>query len=430
MPRSGRAVRREAGQALVIMVLSLFALIGMAGLVIDIGSAWANQRAVQNGADAASEAGAIILAQRLAGATEPAGGWDAAVSGAVAGSAAANGITVNGAYYTDICGIPLTAAGAASLNGDGSYRFGTAKAVGSGLPTDTGSTPDCPSGTVGPIAGVIVLGQRDVATYFSGIFGLYSIPIGSQATAATGFLQESCAAATDEACAVIPVAIPVKQVQCDGRNNAVLSEFDWSADGVTIYKVPLCSNSPGNVGWLDWDPPAGGVNELEQSILNPDNPAIVLPSWNYVTSTGNINSGQVEDALRTYDGMVVRVPQFDLTCNPGPNGAPVNTAPQINTPPNFGCPAGDLGGNGNNQWYRIPSFANFRLCISTDPGCAALGADHGTYLQGNNTICDTGNGATSCLIGRFESIIDTGTIGPGVGGGNGNSKTIGVQLIK
>jgi hypothetical protein len=430
VPTSARRPRHEAGQALVILVLSLFALIGMAGLVIDVGSAWANHRGVQNGADAAAEAGAIVLARRLAGATQPAGGWDDEVSGAIEGSAAANGITVNGAYYTDICGIPLTAAGGPSLNADGSYRFATAQEVGTGLPADTGSTPDCPSGTVGPIAGVIVLGQRDVQTYFSSIFGLNTIPIGSQATAATGFLQESCAAATDEACEVIPVAIPVKQVTCDGTNDAVLSPYNWSADGVTIYKVPLCSNSPGNVGWLDWTPTGGGVSELEQEILNPNSPAITLPSWNYVTATGNINSGQVEAALRSYDGLVVRVPQFDLTCNPGPNVTPNSTQPAINTAPNYGCPAGDLGGNGSNQWYRIPSFANFRLCISTDPGCAAIGADHGAYIQGINTICDTGNGATGCLIGRFESIIDSGTIGPGVGGGTGNSKSIGVQLIK
>ena len=251
----------------------------MAGLVIDVGSAWANQRGVQNGADAAAEAGAIVLARRLAGATEPAGGWDAEVDGAIAGSAATNDIDREWRLLHRHLRDPAHARpAAASLNPDGSYQFGTAQEVGHGLPADTGSTPDCPSGTVGPIAGVIVLGQRDVPTYFSGIFGLHSIPIGSQATAATGFLQESCAAATDEACAVIPVAIPVKQVTCDGSNNAVLSPFNWSADGVTIYKVPLCSNSPGNVGWLDWTPPGGGTPELEAEILHSTNPAITLPA--------------------------------------------------------------------------------------------------------------------------------------------------------
>ena len=47
----------------------------------------------------------------------------------------------------------------------------------------------------------------------------------------------------------------------------------------------------------------------------------------------------------------------------------------------------------------------------------------------NKAECDTGNGATSCLVGKFVDILATGTVGPGVGSGTG-SKTIGVQLIK
>ncbi len=126
------------------------------------------------------------------------------------------------------------------------------------------------------------------------------------------------------------------------------------------------------------------------------------------------------------------MPQFDLTCNPGPNNDPDSSVPAINTAPNFGCPAGDLGGNGSNQWYRIPSFAHFRLCDASNARCLAIGADHGAYISGNSgrDICDTGNGATSCLIGTFESVIRTGTIGAGFGGGTGNSKTVGIQLIK
>jgi hypothetical protein len=48
---------------------------------------------------------------------------------------------------------------------------------------------------------------------------------------------------------------------------------------------------------------------------------------------------------------------------------------------------------------------------------------------GNAAECDTGNGATSCLVGKFTNILSTGTVGPGVGSGTG-SKALGVQLIK
>ena len=47
----------------------------------------------------------------------------------------------------------------------------------------------------------------------------------------------------------------------------------------------------------------------------------------------------------------------------------------------------------------------------------------------NKTECDTGNGATSCLVGKFIDILSSGTVGPGVGAGAGN-KALGVQLIR
>jgi hypothetical protein len=273
--------------------------------------------------------------------------------------------------------------------------------------------------------------RRDIPTYFARVLGINTMPVGALTTAAAGFLQESCAASDSEWCGLLPMAMPVNQVSCDGNNNVVNTGNQWSSDGQTVYKVPLCSNGPGNVGWLDWTPTGGGTNELIDQVESPTNGAVPLPSWQYITSTGNPNANGLEAAIRAYDGQIVLVPQFDLTCNPAHNGTPDNTAPAINTGPGFGCPAGDLGGNGSNQWYRIPSFAHFRLCEPADAACQAAGAPFGAYLNGNNTsVCDTGNGATSCLVGKFESIVRTGTIGAGVGGGTGNSKAVGVQIIK
>ena len=72
---------------------------------------------------------------------------------------------------------------------------------------------------------------------------------------------------------------------------------------------------------------------------------------------------------------------------------------------------------GVNQWYRIPQFAAFLL-------------EH-AYINGNDKAhCDTGNGATSCLIGKFVNFITTGTVGPGIGGGTTDGAIIGTQLIK
>lgn len=119
-----------------------------------------------------------------------------------------------------------------------------------------------------------------------------------------------------------------------------------------MLTVPLCKGAPGNVGWLDWDLPAGGAAEIVCSIVNPDDPPIILPSWQYVAQTGNTNGGGnctdldtrinytgVEEALRKYNGQVVLIPQFDNICrtsNADPD--PDSKVPTINTAPNYGAP--------------------------------------------------------------------------------------------
>jgi hypothetical protein len=61
------------------------------------------------------------------------------------------------------------------------------------------------------------------------------------------------------------------------------------------------------------------------------------------------------------------------------------------------------------------------------PECNGLS---GAYISGSNQAeCDTGSGATSCLVGKFVDIMSSGTVGAGYGSGTGN-KAIGIQLIK
>jgi hypothetical protein len=278
---------------------------------------------------------------------------------------------------------------------------------------------------------VLVLGRKIVPAYVAGAIGIRQFQVTTRATAVAGYLQGYCDATEGKYCALLPVAMPVNIIQCNGSNKPTDTGTPWTFN--VVYKIPLCQSSPGNVGWLDWDPPAGGIGEVVCSILTADNPAIDLPSWQYVTATGNSNGGggscgmTLEEALRTYEGEVVLAPQFDLTCNPSHNGTPDSTSPGVITAPNYGCPSGDLGGNGTNQWYRMPSFAFMQLCGPTVAGCGGL---HAAYISGSNAAtCDTGNGATSCIVAIFKHIMATGTVGAGVGSGTG-SKAVGVQLIK
>ena len=432
--------RSAAGQALVLMALALVALLAMVGLVIDGGSAWANQRITQNGSDAAAEAGAVIMAERFGGAAVPVGGWDAAVKDAITANAAANGIsvtsavsaTVISAYYTDICGVPLAPDGSAALNADNTYNLAAADQVGSGsLPAFASSTPDCPSRISGPAAGVLVLGHKSMATSFANVVGITTLNISTQSTAAAGVLQGTCDASQGEACALLPVAIPVNIVSCANNGAAIPGTGPWLPDPV-VSVVPLCkNNADGNVGWLDWGNGTNhGTANLITEITTPNNPAIALPSWQDVTATGNVNSQGVQDALAKYFGQIVMIPMFDLTCGPKHNETPDQT--QIsNQAANYGClnaTTNDMPGSGTGAWYRIPSFAYFRLCISSDTACGGL---DGAYVNGSapNGVCG-GNGGTGCLVGQFVHIIKTGTIGPGVGGSTGNSTAVGVQLIK
>ena len=400
-------LKQQAGQALVLMVLAMVAVISGMALIIDGGNAWAQQRITQSGNDAASEAGTIVLAKYNAGQTAPALGWDAAVLAAINVSATSNGITVpvdaatgrRAAFYTDICGTLLRP------NGTKATSAADAAFVGGGtLPTNNHTDPDCPSGLVGPVAGVQVSAARVFDTFVSRIMGITTFTATTNATAVTGLLQD-CSA--EQGCIVLPVTAPVTVVTCDGTGEAENTATEWPRNVRVV--VPLCKNNPGNVGWLDWTPKGGGTRELENSILHPDNPPISLPSWQYVTSTGDVNSKMIEDALNTYIDKDVMFPMFDLTCAADPDISQVKVAPD------YGCP--DIGGHGSNQWYRFPKFSVFHL--------------ERAYVNGNNKpACDTGNGATSCLIGVFVDFVTTGTVGPGVGGGSTAGGVTGVQLIR
>lgn len=60
--------RDERGQALVVMVGVMLLSIALLAVIIDGGNVITQQRATQTGSDSTAEAGAIVLASRLAGA--------------------------------------------------------------------------------------------------------------------------------------------------------------------------------------------------------------------------------------------------------------------------------------------------------------------------------------------------------------------------
>jgi len=178
--------RRETGQAIVVMVVAIVLALAMVATIVDGGNVLAQQRVAQNGADATAESGAVMLAERLAGASAPSGGWDLNIATRLAQTATANNMTVEAAYYTDICGIPLQLDGSGAINLDRTENLAVALQVGNGthaLPGGTATAPDCPNRLVGPVAGVLVVARKDVGTYVAGAIGIRSFRVNTRATA-------------------------------------------------------------------------------------------------------------------------------------------------------------------------------------------------------------------------------------------------------
>jgi Putative Flp pilus-assembly TadE/G-like len=407
------------GQSLVLMVIGLTAIIIAVALTIDGGNAMAQQRAVQNGTDGGAIAGAVALGNHQSCAFNScAGPTDGDVKAAIDAAAADNNaetlpILVAGAWYTDVCGTLL------KPDGTQANDLGEAAEVGvDGIPPDIGNSANCSTASLasGPPAGVHVLGHVDSPTYIASAIGISTFAIDTQATAVSTY--GACGAA--QGCGLLPIGIPTDITTCDG-GDPVHTGIPWIM-GV-VYRIPLCNETPGQVNWLDWDPPPGGTQDLIKSILTPDNSPITFPSWQWVSQNGNVNAKTLETELRKLDGKLAHAPWYEHTCS-----VPADSRlPAINTAPDFGCPPGELDQGSPNPWWRLVQMIGFQLCDSSDADCVAalVGASgiHGAYINSNNlSDCNptSTSGGTSCLVGKF---VDDGWSGTGADGAP-------VQLIK
>jgi Flp pilus assembly protein TadG len=361
---------RDSGQALVIMVLALVAMLAMSALVIDGGNAFVQQRTTQNGADAAAEAGAVVLAQNLTGG----GHSDAEVLAAVTASANKNKITLSSALYTNVNGNSLGI---------------TVGSLGAGMPPAAA-------------AGVRAIGSKTFGTYVGGIVGVSQLTASAQATAVAG-PSEGCS--LSQGCTLLPITFPVSPTVCDGTGNQItvgtppypVVDINARTAGNEAI-LGICKTANGSVGWLDVQPPLSscpnGVPGLICEIKTPDY-SLDFPIW-LKTKTGNVNSKPVDNAVNQYDGQVVLIPFYDcIKDNVG----------QLHPGP--GCPPPPYTGNGNNAYYRIVGVYGFYL-------------DH-AYINANNPECNSspgsppvgGNGGTGCLKGWFVQPLYSGQVGTG-----------------
>jgi hypothetical protein len=435
--------RRQGGQALVVVVLALVALLAGVALVIDSGNAFAQQRGTQNAVDSAANAGSIVLMNDVVansnGQTLPA--TDADVLSAINLKAHDNNIAQPTAYYTTISGQCILADGTSAAPPCGSGAAATAVQVGKGqIPTvkANANVKQCPlppnvdaSTTPALACGVAVYGSRAFGTYFASIIGINTLTASANATAVAGALTTLCAA--DQPCSFLPLAFPTTLTLCDGSGKQInfntdpykpITSGDLTSDNELI--IGICGSGDGTVGWLQIVPEDSGTGcngsmaDLICDILVPDNPALQLPVW-IQTVSGNTNDAKLDAAINTYAGNIVGmyelgkdktvfIPLYDCT---GTNESQTSTD---------SCPTAASKKGGTNIYFHVT-------------GIAALVLDH-AYVNQSNPECNQspgnpkmgGNGMNGCLKGWLVDVsIPGGTIG--VGSGQANT-VFGVQLIR
>ncbi len=373
-PRSRR--HGERGQVIVVVALAMVALVGGVALVLEGGNAYSQQRAVQNGADAASNAGAVVLAQRLGGAAKT----DSDVNTAVTAVANANLLTTHTAFYTNALGQYLDASGNVVAT------QAQAVAVGSGA---------IPNNARGVAAG----GSRPFDTFFGRIFGFTQFTASAEATSITGPLEGG---------PFLPVVFPINIVDCQQNGDLGVGEANWTlADqGAnpgdvpvgTEYIVPLCKTGGGSFMILDLD---GQKNNCQDEVINPPQIQLDLPT-DIASDNGNNCAKQMVDAVNARRTQVFLVPICDVDC---------------------------VTGGGSNATYHIVKVAAFWVDYMSDTNnpnnslCQA-GTSPNT---GQAVIPIRGNGSSSCIAGFFVRYYTQGPVGTG---NIGNSDAIGVQLIK
>ena len=265
---------RQQGQTLVIVALAMIPMLLMAGLVIDGGYAFTQQRNTQNAMDAAADAGAVVILQNLPFTSRGQIGpkTDADVQAEFLAIAATNGVssTAPTAVYTDIDGIPIP-----GTNPDGEFDVGS-----------LGAAPP-PANAYG-IEG---RGSTEFDTFFAGLAGITSFRASARATAVAGAITNICS--SGEPCAFIPVTFPTALTDCEntGHQTAFGSGGAYTVtvppEPLTSLNesiIPLCGTAAGSVGWLDIQPdnPAcngNGAAELACNISAPSRPGLNLPVW-------------------------------------------------------------------------------------------------------------------------------------------------------
>lgn len=380
-PRSARPPGRgDRGQIIVIAALVMMAMIGGVSLVIEGGNAYAHQRMAQNAIDSVANAGATVLAQRLGGAPK----IDADVLDATNRMATANGLTEYDAYYTDVHGDFVNAAGTVVGSPSAAEQVG---------PADGDTT--IPPGT----QGVRARGSLPFDTTFARALGITRFTASADAVAVTGALSGGL---------IMPVVFPVSLADCDGSGQTVQVDAPWRLSEPALphpagqeWIVPLCKSGSGSFMILDLDP----NKDCYEEVASPPRVAFYSFPVDVATDTGNDCAKKVEQA--TVDGhlqgQIVLIPICDDECS-------------------------TQGGNGGTYHIiRITAFWLDFLSYSSNPTNSPCFLPTSPTFGTSMVNITGGNGSASCMAGWFVRYVTSGPVGAGI---VSDGEAIGVQLIR
>ena len=262
----------ERGQILVIVAGGVITLLLLAGLVLDGGIAFLNQRDGQNAADTASLAGARLIAEHY---TDPLVSYTSAeVYAGVEATVEANGCLGAGTTCT----------------WDAQYVNTSYASIGA-----LGSSGTIPSGAVG----VRVHVNRQPGTFLARLADIQSWNIDTHAIAV----------GVQPASAPPGQLLPIALKQNTGDPYVPGQVYDLT-DGKDI---------PGGFGYISWTG-SNDPNSLATSICTPNNPAFTMPA-SFPGDPGKSNSSSVRACLQQWidNGQTILIPIYSTVVGPGNN---------------------------------------------------------------------------------------------------------------
>ncbi|NPV07431.1 MAG: VWA domain-containing protein [Anaerolineae bacterium] len=277
----------QSGQSLAIVALGMVVLLSVAGLVVDVGNAYALQRKVRNAADAAALAGARELASRNL--TTNANVLSAARRYAALNYVSSDNLEV---WYADVDGNPLQ-----PVNNDGFAP-----------PAEVGGVP---------VESVLVEARGSVMAYLAHLVGVHSF---RAAERSLGRIMCGACSAGD----LFPAAVSLDTFAHNGGVPLIGPPYIFWGD----------PTAPGSFGWLSWntDPghtsnttlvfnianrhssgrwhvgdwiptgpgvmPSHGVSSAIDALIASGENTVTVPVYNAVTGTGEGVHYQVAGFVR------------------------------------------------------------------------------------------------------------------------------------